>query len=124
MSARRMAYIASPSRLTFTSTVSSSQSTRSSTTSRRLPERLALLTHSVLRVRLKKVAKPVRLVRPQRLLVHEADHQDLRALGVLDDALESARRGFENPSFTSPGATRPAKKTPRRCWERAGCLSV
>ena len=64
----------SPSRFTFTSTVSSSQSTRMSTTCERLPE-VSPFVHSVLRVRLKKVAKPVRRVIGQRLLVHEADHQ-------------------------------------------------
>ena len=47
--------------MTFTSTVSSSQSTRMSTTLSRLPD-VSPFIHSVLRVRLKKVAKPVRRV--------------------------------------------------------------
>src|SRR5207253_7239107 len=51
----------SPSRFTFTSTVSSSQSTRISTTACLLPE-VSPFIHSVLRVRLKNVAKPVRRV--------------------------------------------------------------
>ena len=51
----------SPSRFTFTSTVSSSQSVSISTTCRRLPE-VSPFIQSLLRVRLKKVAKPVRRV--------------------------------------------------------------
>ena len=73
----------SPSRVTFTSTVSSSQSTRMRSTSRRLPE-VSPFIHSLLRVRLKNVAKPVSRVSRERLLVHEADHQHFVGVGVLD----------------------------------------
>src|SRR5262249_35967096 len=52
----------SPSRFTFTSTVSSSQSERSEVTCRRLPE-VSPLVQSSLRERLKKVTKPLSRVR-------------------------------------------------------------
>src|SRR5262249_4450717 len=51
----------SPSRFTFSSTVSSSQSTSSEVTCRRLPE-VSPLVQSAFRVRLKNVANPVALV--------------------------------------------------------------
>ena len=49
----------------------------------RLPD-VSPFVQSVLRVRLKNVAKPVRRVDRERLLVHEADHQDLVRLVVLN----------------------------------------
>ena len=75
----------SPSRFTFTQhRVVVAVDEQISTTCSLLPD-VSPFVHSVLRVRLKKVAKPVRRVSRQRLLVHEADHQDFGAVRVLDD---------------------------------------
>jgi hypothetical protein len=52
----------------------------------RLPD-VSPFIQSLLRVRLKKVAKPGRASRPG-LLVHEADHQHLARFVVLDDRRE------------------------------------
>ena len=74
----------SPSRFTFSSTVSSSQSTSADVTCRRLPD-VSPFVHSLPRVRLKNVAKPLSSVAIERLLVHEADHQHLVRRVVLHD---------------------------------------
>ena len=69
---------------------------RISTTSSLLPD-VSPFIHSVLRVRLKKVAKPVRRVSASAVFVHEADHQHLGAVGVLDDRRESSRPVLSSP---------------------------
>src|SRR5688572_3806662 len=57
----------------------------------------------------------------QRLLVHEADHEDLRALRVLDDGGNQPVEFREIHRSASPGRNPPQKeKTPRRSWNGAG----
>ena len=56
---------------------------------RRLPD-VSPFIHSLLRVRLKKVAKPVLRGQRERFFVHEADHQHFGALRVLNDRRNQA----------------------------------
>ena len=79
----------SPSAVTFSSTVSSSQSTRIRRTASLLPD-VSPFVQSWPRLRLKKVAKPLSRVFWSASCVHEADHQHLAGAVVLDDRRNQA----------------------------------
>ena len=61
-----------------------------------LPE-VSPFIHSLLRVRLKNVAKPLSRRALERVLVHEADHQHFTESLVLNDRRDQARRVLNNP---------------------------
>ena len=103
-------------RFTLISTVSSSQSTRIRFTSSRFPD-VSPFVHSLPRVRLKNVAKPVSRRLAQRLVVHEADHQHFAGAIVLDDRRNQSielRKIHDCPCCRKTKKASPFPARPRR----------
>ena len=103
-----------PRRFTFSSTVSSSQSTRMLLTASLFPD-VSPFVQSFCRDRLKNVAYPVSTRSGQRLFVHEAHHQHFAAFVVLND------RGHQPVQLCEIHVAPPETKNPAGRWRGSRC---